>query len=630
MLGFFPEPYPEETLYSILSRFIDEFQAVTSVVYLEIFRTSSIFWPITGLIACIDNFIGQLPIGHTFSAEYFINNHTLVPYYAPFMSPERASMINLKHVHLIEKPYLRYCPDCIKQDMLLYGEPYWHRVHQCPGVFVCPEHKILLVKTSIPASGKISFLSLAQYLTQLNDSNDIPLSNNIPNNYFNFLLNIATDSQWILSNLQQSQNIYMLRNKMKLLFKSTPWASDKGDRIHPHNLINNFVNYYSDEFLKLISCLTPYERWINLLTQNRNGESYVVPYHYFLIFRFLGQTAESFFISKDFPSRHKQLFGTGPWPCLNKVSNHYKSLKITEIAVKWSNAKRDAFGFFECPFCGYAYTFRSLTPDKITVKKYGRVWDERLLELANDPNRSWNSISKELGVFSKTAQKQLRLITSIKDNHITEQPKKRKYKASTPSDQEIESLRLIWKTNRFNYPNASISELAKMNPAVYSYLQKDDTEWINQNKPPSLRNGSKIDWEARDIMLRKKVEVTVAQILDYELPIRLTASSIFHEMGLLFPHTPYRNKLSQTMSYIESVTESHIDFTIRRLKQSAHNFVVAGLVPTKHALCKQAHVLPSYRPQLEPIINSLHEKIQTSISEHSSALNEAAVTSNHY
>ncbi len=44
---------------------------------------------------------------------------------------------------------IRYCPQCLDQDYLTWGEPYWHRVHQLPSVFFCPEHHCAL-STSCP------------------------------------------------------------------------------------------------------------------------------------------------------------------------------------------------------------------------------------------------------------------------------------------------------------------------------------------------------------------------------------------------------------------------------------------------------------------------------------------------
>ncbi len=42
---------------------------------------------------------------------------------------------------------IRYCPKCLEQDHSTYGEPYWHRIHQLPSVFFCPDHHCALSST---------------------------------------------------------------------------------------------------------------------------------------------------------------------------------------------------------------------------------------------------------------------------------------------------------------------------------------------------------------------------------------------------------------------------------------------------------------------------------------------------
>jgi hypothetical protein len=39
---------------------------------------------------------------------------------------------------------LRWCPDCVRQDIEDVGEPIWHVAHQLPGVLVCTRHKTWL------------------------------------------------------------------------------------------------------------------------------------------------------------------------------------------------------------------------------------------------------------------------------------------------------------------------------------------------------------------------------------------------------------------------------------------------------------------------------------------------------
>jgi len=39
---------------------------------------------------------------------------------------------------------LKSCPLCAARDICQYGVAYWHRIHQIPGVSVCPDHAVIL------------------------------------------------------------------------------------------------------------------------------------------------------------------------------------------------------------------------------------------------------------------------------------------------------------------------------------------------------------------------------------------------------------------------------------------------------------------------------------------------------
>lgn len=94
--------------------------------------------------------------------------HTLYPYYTRFFSINRkksAYMLALngnrhagQHIGIYQSTSmdarrLRYCPQCFDEDIATYGEPYWHRLHQIPGIAVCPRHGCWLADTEITLTG---------------------------------------------------------------------------------------------------------------------------------------------------------------------------------------------------------------------------------------------------------------------------------------------------------------------------------------------------------------------------------------------------------------------------------------------------------------------------------------------
>ena len=44
----------------------------------------------------------------------------------------------------------RFCPFCARDELERFGETYWHRAHNLPGVLACSTHGVLLQVTSIP------------------------------------------------------------------------------------------------------------------------------------------------------------------------------------------------------------------------------------------------------------------------------------------------------------------------------------------------------------------------------------------------------------------------------------------------------------------------------------------------
>lgn len=54
------------------------------------------------------------------------------------------------------KRYIRFCPECAKEDREKYGETFWHRAHQIQRIRVCPKHRCFLENTDIAISAKMS------------------------------------------------------------------------------------------------------------------------------------------------------------------------------------------------------------------------------------------------------------------------------------------------------------------------------------------------------------------------------------------------------------------------------------------------------------------------------------------
>ena len=102
---------------------------------------------------------------------------------------------------------IKVCPHCIQRDREMYGEPYYHRCHQLPGVSVCPEHHAPLltfgeehdskkricsfdfdsckpVENASTMADSIAYAEYARYLLNANIHSDIATIKSIIQNEF--------------------------------------------------------------------------------------------------------------------------------------------------------------------------------------------------------------------------------------------------------------------------------------------------------------------------------------------------------------------------------------------------------------------------------------------------------------
>lgn len=140
--------------------------AVSDYSIRELYGTNHINVPVE-LCGALSSLLEAIP-AKALTAKDIIMQHTLYPYYTRFFSNNRkksAYMLALngnrhagQHIGIYQSSSmdarrLRYCPQCFDEDIVTYGEPYWHRLHQIPGIAVCPRHGCWLADTEITLTG---------------------------------------------------------------------------------------------------------------------------------------------------------------------------------------------------------------------------------------------------------------------------------------------------------------------------------------------------------------------------------------------------------------------------------------------------------------------------------------------
>ncbi len=171
MIGFFPEIYPDELVYSWFARY---YAASGYSAYIDAIRDLY-----ENMVKPDIEFINRLNaqarevITAMVPMDELILKHTMFPYYARFLPAERrrrayGAIYNMDSntYKLVNIPsnrktagkirYVRYCPLCVSEDRERYGETYIHRNHQITNVDICSHHYCTLKSTEIPIIFKAS------------------------------------------------------------------------------------------------------------------------------------------------------------------------------------------------------------------------------------------------------------------------------------------------------------------------------------------------------------------------------------------------------------------------------------------------------------------------------------------
>ena len=196
MIGFFPELYPDELLYSVFSRYYVRSGYAKYVYVAEELFESKYVRPSFEYLVSLKNDV-QKELTYNDSFHNTILSHTMYPYHCRFLPLERRKAAleslgcmdsNYHNLVLLPKrdriPVMRYCPECAKQDRLQYGETYWHRIPQIWEMTVCPIHHCYIQDTEYKLSGKVSpdlipaeiVISFSEDITQCNNERLLALA----------------------------------------------------------------------------------------------------------------------------------------------------------------------------------------------------------------------------------------------------------------------------------------------------------------------------------------------------------------------------------------------------------------------------------------------------------------------
>lgn len=308
MISYFPTPYEDELLYSLIVRFHKRTGNYLMCDTLnELFnnkraRSSAILPTKLGRFA--EN-IKHFKI----SFDEILINHTLFPFFMAFSNAKKydevyrwaknseSGSISLKiGLFGLKEIYkkLRFCSSCYEEEIKNYGESYWHRELQTPGSLVCIKHNEVLMES------KINFLKDTRYYYDICYDNIYPSRAPILSDKQEKLaVQISKDINYLFNNFSEIRKLFLSNSNhfsdvfLKLLEDKELVTEKKNLRIN--NFKKAFIDYYSKDLLERLG--VPLEDDINnlwIVSMCRKSNTVNNTVKYILMTEFLCGNLENF------------------------------------------------------------------------------------------------------------------------------------------------------------------------------------------------------------------------------------------------------------------------------------------------------------------------------------------------
>lgn len=497
--------------------------------------------------------------------------------------------------------HLRFCSLCANEDRLKFGETYWHRIHQITGVEICHIHKVFLVNSkACRTSGKNSVGYMSADIS-VRPSQLRYLDNS--NRCHQILLKIALDVSCLLEHPSSGADLKAHYNRYFRLLTERGLASYTGN-LHVSKLLEEFKSFYPPSLLRLLHCefigsdQTKTNWLLRLVRHPKNAHH---PLYHLLLMQFLGCTVEDYFQRPT----ELNLFGVGPWPCLNPAAEHFREPIIQEYKLSPRLRAGHPIATFSCE-CGFAYARSgpdSSPEDRFRVGRmisFGSVWEAKLKKLWKDSLLSLSEMGRRLGVDPLTLRRhasRLKLL-SLRPGK-TSKPLNRaaQFKDSRGSTAYVEKRRACrakWTSTMQQSPNTTLKALRGKHPREYAWLLQNDPEWLKRHSPRCRRRArstSGVDWKKRDAAYAVAVRAAATRLKNnLGRPVQVTRTAIGRAVGAVTLLRQKLHKMPITAHVLAKIVETRVEYAVRRIRRAAECFTRDCIMPRPWELVLRANV----------------------------------------
>ena len=557
---YMPMPYPEELLSSVAERYAVRLGCLKTI-NLSLYLCDRATRSSSQLPTSLNTTSLKTEIAWNISGEQIANDLTLYPYYTRYLSSRRRLLcldkilssnghgIQLKvglTANRIKVPYyLRYCKVCRRLDIDKYGETYWRRSHQLPGVLVCPDHGKWLLNSYV----RMQLKGFSHHIdaTTATANIGINLAKALDSSDKGKALLIARRSRDVILGpipAWDGEDVSLAYRKAAI----ERGFIDGAVQLSLPKLEKGFAAFYGRRLLRIVQCDIPMGKnssWFRNIF--RSSHKTFHPLQHVLVQLFLESVKTR--ITDIIP------FGLGPWKCPNPYGDHDEEFLIKDPLIYVGHKHRKYVASAKCK-CGFHFTFQqvykkdSKMPTVSKVMQYGPTWEAEARSLKNS-GLSLLAIAKKLGVHDNNIKRMLQ--------------GKRRVDRVTESD--IMQWRKEWLRLLKKVPERSRKYARNKNRALYLRLLRNDRAWLlseprrwdHRPKPPRY-----IDWDGRDNKWSVMLKRATGELIN-AIPLkRATRTAIIKEAGLGLKILSKYDRYPKCKTVLDKFSESKEDYRKRR------------------------------------------------------------------
>jgi uncharacterized C2H2 Zn-finger protein len=493
--------------------------------------------------------------------------------------------------------HLRYCPDCTREDISIYGEAYWHRTHQLPGMVYCTKHFVRLEDSQTPMRKTTTSYHPASSEISLGIGQS-GVTDDLWRHKEKFLA-IARESVWLLNHGMNVDWNFDFQTKYKRMLRDLGVVTVQG--VSDYDLIaSSFNDYWGEGFLRtLFSSMSDTRDWIRQLyaAQIKTFK----PIYHILLMCFLRGSVKAFLESE--PSENP--FGEYPWPCENPICEHYNvdGCKNTEIRI----VSGVAVGFFRCDRCGMVYKQirRTRKTGAPIIVDYGHLWKNVLSRCTVDDKMTVEETAGVLKCEPHIVSFQRRKIGIVGNQKHTRKPPDLTKKSEFLSFHKAIVLRI----NDQNQ-GVTFSMLRDNAPGTYAYLSKRDPEWLREHL---IRESERPHCIEADRLLLERIKAAVDWIRNEgDWCRRITRGYIasvagVHENDL----KPALFKRHQITLFLDAVIESKEEWLRRRFagiwENQKENGKLLALADIRREMRLKPNTYVKHKDYIKELIDELNK-----------------------